>query len=176
MKVLIASKNKEKIEAVKQAFEMYFDNVEIEAVDVSSDVSKQPINEEIYEGLKNRINNLKQYARKNNIEADFYTASEAGLTNQLGEWVNINAVMIEDKNEARSFATSSAFPIPDRYIEEIKQSDLKTVLTNLFNENEYYKQNGAVKSLTKNKITRVELNRDAFIMALTKYINGEVWI
>ena len=35
------------------------------------------------EGAKNRVKNLKQYAKSNNIEADFYIASEAGITDYL---------------------------------------------------------------------------------------------
>ena len=98
MKILIGTKNPGKIEGAKQAFEKYFENVEIKGIPVSSEVADQPINEEIFMGAKNRIKNLKKYAKENNIEADYYTASEAGITNLLGEWIDINAVVIEDKN------------------------------------------------------------------------------
>lgn len=47
MKILMGTKKTEKIEGAKQAFEKYFDNVEIEGVPVSSNVGEQPINEEI---------------------------------------------------------------------------------------------------------------------------------
>ena len=85
MKILIGTKNPGKIEGAKQAFEKYFDNVEIEGVPVKSEVGDQPINEEILQGAKNRVKNLKKYAIDNNIEADFYISSEAGITNLLGE-------------------------------------------------------------------------------------------
>ena len=62
MKILIGTKNPGKIEGAKQAFEKYFDNVEIEGVQVSSNVGDQPINEEILQGAKNRVKNLKKYA------------------------------------------------------------------------------------------------------------------
>ena len=39
--------NPGKIEGARQAFEKYFDNVEIEGISVSSNVGEQPINEEI---------------------------------------------------------------------------------------------------------------------------------
>ena len=44
MKILIGTKNPGKIEGAKQAFEQYFENIEIEGVPVSSDVGDQPIN------------------------------------------------------------------------------------------------------------------------------------
>ena len=72
MKALIANKNQGKIEGAKNALLNYFDDVEIEGIPVKSDVSEQPVNDEIYIGAKNRIKNLKKYAKENNIEADFY--------------------------------------------------------------------------------------------------------
>ena len=52
MKILIGTKNPGKIEGAKQAFEKYFDNVEIEGIPVNSNVGDQPINEEIFLGAK----------------------------------------------------------------------------------------------------------------------------
>ena len=34
---------------------------------------------------------------------------------------------------------------------------------------------GLIQIITHNKITRIDSNEIAFIMALTKYINGEEW-
>ena len=83
MKILIGTKNPGKIEGAKQAFEKYFDKVEIEGISVDSNVGDQPVNEEILQGAKNRVKNLKKYAKNNNLEADFYISSEAGITNLL---------------------------------------------------------------------------------------------
>lgn len=65
MKALIATKNSGKIEAAKKALNRYFENVEVEGIPVPSDVSEQPVNEEIYQGAKNRVANLKKYAKEN---------------------------------------------------------------------------------------------------------------
>ena len=62
MKILIGTKNPGKIEGAKQAFEKYFDEVEIEGISVDSNVGDQPVNEEILQGAKNRVKNLKKYA------------------------------------------------------------------------------------------------------------------
>lgn len=72
MKVLIATKNQGKIEGAKRALENYFKNVEIDGIPVNSDVPDQPVNKEIYIGAKNRVKNLKEYAKKNNIKADLF--------------------------------------------------------------------------------------------------------
>lgn len=134
MKILMGTKNPGKIEGARQAFEKYFDNIDIEGIAVESNVGAQPVNEEILQGAKNRIKNLKKYANNNNIKADFYIASEAGITNLLGEWIDINAVVIEDSKGFQSIGTSQGFPIPDKYIEEIKQTELGKVMDRLFRE------------------------------------------
>ena len=84
MKVLVGTKNKGKLEGAKRAFERYFDNVEIEGISVESEVSSEPLNEEIRRGVENRVKNVKKYAKENGIEADFYIASEAGFFNTFG--------------------------------------------------------------------------------------------
>ena len=132
MKILMGTRNPGKIEGAKQAFEKYFDNIEIEGISVSSDVGDQPVNEEIFQGAKNRVKNLKEYAKDNKIKADLYISSEAGITNLLGDWININAAVIEDTEGFQSVGISQGFPIPDKYIEEIKKTELGKVMDRIF--------------------------------------------
>ena len=61
MKILMGTTNPGKIQGARQAFEKYFENVEIEGVKVSSEVSDQPINDEIFQGVRNRVKNVKEY-------------------------------------------------------------------------------------------------------------------
>ena len=175
MKILIGTKNPGKIEGAREAFEKYFDNVEIEGISVNSEVGDQPINKEILQGAKNRVKNLKKYAKENQIKADFFISSEAGITNLLGEWIDINAVVIEDSKGLQSIGTSQGFPIPDKYIEEIKETELGKVMDKIFSGKELGKGKGGINFLTKNEVTRIDLTRNAFIMALTKYINDDLW-
>lgn len=175
MKILMGTKNPGKIEGAKQAFEKYFGNVEIEGIPVSSNVGDQPINEEIIQGAKNRVKNLKEYATNNNLEADFYVSSEAGITNLLGEWIDINAVVIEDSKEFQSVGTSQGFPIPGKYIDEIKETELGKVMDKIFRGKELGKGKGGISLLTKDEVSRIDLTRNAFIMALTSHINGDLW-
>lgn len=51
MRVLIATKNQGKIEGAKRALEKYFANIEIQGVPVESNVSEQPVNNEICYGF-----------------------------------------------------------------------------------------------------------------------------
>ena len=175
MKILMGTRNPGKIEGAKQAFEKYFDNIEIEGISVSSDVGDQPVNEEIFQGAKNRVKNLKEYAKDNKIKADLYISSEAGITNLLGDWININAAVIEDKEGFQSVGISQGFPIPDKYIEEIKKTELGKVMDRIFEGKKLGNGKGGINFLTKGEISRIDLTRNTFIMALTKYINKDKW-
>ena len=175
MKILMGTKNPGKVQGAKEAFEKYFDNIEIEGIKVSSEVGDQPINEEILQGAKNRVKNIKRYAKENNIKADLYISSEAGITNLLGEWIDINLAVIENDDGVQSTGISQGFPIPDKYIDEIRKTELGKVMDKIFNGQELAKGKGGISYLTKGEVSRIDLTRNAFVMALTKYINGDIW-
>lgn len=175
MKILIGTKNPGKIEGARQAFEKYFENVEIEGIKVESEVSAQPFNEEILQGAKNRVKNLRKYAEENNIQADYFISSEAGITNALGEWIDFNSAVIENKEGLRTVGISQGFQIPEKYIEEIRENELGKVMDRLFEGKELSKGKGGISILTKDEVSRIELTRNAFVMALIGQINGEIW-
>lgn len=175
MRVLVGSTNPVKIQGAKEAFEVYFNNFQISGVSVQSDVSDQPFNEEIYTGAKNRVLNLIKYSKEYNVEADYFVAIESGVTNYFGKWININVAVIIDKNGYESIGTSQGFPIPDKYISEIKEKGLGCVMDKLSNIDNIAKKFGGVYYITQGKVSRSEISKSAFIMALTQFINGKTW-
>ena len=176
MKVLIATKNQGKIEGAKRALQNYFEEVEIQGIPVESNVGEQPVNDEIYIGAKNRVKNLKVYAKENGIEADLYLSIESGINNSLGRWMITNIAVIEDNADFESYGSSPSFPVPDRFVQEIIDTDLSQVMNKLFEEDhERHNRGGGIQLLTHNKVSRIDLTQMAFMMALTKYINEEIW-
>ncbi len=175
MKVIVATKNPGKIEGAKIAFSEYFKEFEIEGIPASNDVSEEPVNDEIYEGASNRVKNVRKIAEEQGKEADYYIAVESGITNKLGEWTIINIAVIEDKNGFKSWGTSAGFPVPQKYVDEIINTDLGKVMDRIFNETELRAGKGGINLLTQDKISRIDLTKQAFIMALTQFINGEIW-
>ena len=174
MKVLIGTKKKKKIQGAKEAFENYFENFDIEGISVSSNVGEEPINNEIYEGARNRVDNLIKYAEDNDIDAEYFLGVESGITNLLGKWIIVNIAVIKDKNGYESWGTSPAFPVPDRYVEEIISTDLGKVMDKIFQENDLRSGKGGISFLTNGVISRIDQTKEAFVMALTQHIN-EVW-
>lgn len=176
MKVLIATKNQGKIEGAKRALLNYFENIEIQGIPVESNVSEQPVNDEIYIGAKNRLKNLKKYAQEKHIETDLFLSIESGINNVLGRWMITNIAVIEDNTDFESYGTSPSFPVPDRLVKDIIDRDLSQVMNQIFTkDDERHNKGGGIQLLTHNKISRIDLTEMAFIMALTKYINEDNW-
>lgn len=174
MKILIGTKNPGKIQGAKEAFDNYFNDIEVIGIPVSSDVSDEPVDLDIYQGAKNRVDNLIKYAKENNVEAEYYLGVESGITNLLGKWMIINVAVIKDKSGYESWGTSPAFPVPDKYVDEIIKTDLGQVMDRIFKQNDLRSSKGGISFLTNGVLDRIELTRDAFIMALTGHIN-DIW-
>lgn len=176
MKVLIATKNQGKIEGAKRALSNYFKNFEIDSISTDSEVGRQPVNGDILLGAKNRIKNLKKYAKENKIKADLYLSVESGIENTLGRWMITNFAVIEDDNGFESYGTSPSFPVPEKYVRDIIDSDLSQVMNKVFwEDNQRHNQGGGIQLLTHNVISRIDMTEMSFVMALTKYINENVW-
>lgn len=76
MKVVVASQNPVKKEAVFNGFSAYFPAIEMVTMEVESGVSDQPFtDEETKKGARNRAEN----ARKLTQEADFWVGIEGGI-------------------------------------------------------------------------------------------------
>ena len=175
MKVLIATKNKGKIEGAKRAFDKFFEDVEVVGVPANSNVPEQPVNAETWQGAKNRVENLKKYANENALEADYFVSIESGMTNAFGDWMIVNIAVVEDKNGLESISYSPGFPVPEKLVEKIKEIGLGQVMDNHFNESDLRSRGGGIQLLTHDVVSRIDLTELAFEMALTKFINGEYW-
>lgn len=174
MKILIGTKNPGKIEGAKLALQHYFEDFEVVGVPVESNVPDEPVDDEIYQGAKNRVDNLIDYASRNDIEADMFFAIESGITNRLGEWCIVNIAAIKDKNGHSSFGIGPAFPVPERLVKPIIDESLGIVMDKLLQGNELSKGKGGISHLTHNVISRIDITKEAFVMALTKFVNS-VW-
>ena len=176
MKVFIATTNAGKIEAAKKAMDRFFDDVEIVGYKTASGVPDQPVNLEIYQGAKNRVKNLKEFAKQNNLHADLYISVESGITDSLGRWMITNIAVVEDESGFESYGTSPSFPVPERYVEDIIKYDLSQVMNNVLGKDEERRNHGgAIEMLTHGNLSRIDISEMAFVMAMTKYINGDTW-
>lgn len=163
--VKVATLNPVKVEAIKSAFERYFVEVEVIPFEVDSGVPEQPINEDVFEGAKNRLVELKEVCG----EYDYVASCESGLISQYGHWFNVQVVMVENENGKNGFGVSQGYEVPNKYIKEIMNTNMADFLTQLF------KGKGGTRVLTQNQFTRKTLIEDGTIMALVSVLNGEIW-
>lgn len=172
MKAIVATNNKVKVEGARRALSHYYNNVDVEGINVSSEVSKQPINEEIYRGARNRINNLKKYCKQKNINTDLYFSIESGISNQLGEWQVVSIAIIENNLGISSVSASASFPVPERYVNKIVEYGVNNVMQEIFG-NDLNKS--GIELLTDGVYNRMDLIEEAFIMGLIKIIHDNKW-
>lgn len=60
-------------------------------------------------------------------------------------------------------------------MDEIRATELGKVMDKIFKGQDLGKGKGGISFLTKDVISRIDLTRNAFIMALIKHINGDIW-
>ena len=110
-------------------------------------------------------------------DIDFYISSEAGLINIGKTWININIGVIEDLNGYESVGTSQGFMIPDNKVEKVKQKSLGVVMDEIFNAEGLSKLKGGINLLTMGEVSRIQLVRDSFILALVPFLkqNEKLW-
>lgn len=170
MKALIGTMNPGKIEGAKLALEKYFDSVEVEGYKASSDVGEQPLNDETFEGARNRVNNSIKYAKENNLEYDFYMGIESGIMEIGNHYYIVNAAVVKDKDGYESIGIGPALPVPYKYTTEIINTDFGTVMEKIFHER-LGQSVGGVDALTNHSISRIDITKEAFIMALTEQVH-----
>ena len=156
MKILIGTKNPGKIEGATETFKNYFDDFNIEGIPVSSAVSEEPVNNKIYEGVRNRVNNLMKYALEKGITTEYFLGVESWITNVLGKWVIINIDVIKDRNGYETWGTSSAFPVPDKYVDQIISTDLGQVMDKVFEQNDLRSSKVGISFVTNGMIKKIK--------------------
>lgn len=144
--LLIATTSKDKIEGIKNAFLQYFPKekfeIKIYSGKTESGVAEQPFGNDTYQGAYNRIKNIREKYKKmldeQEIDVDYYVSCEAGIddTNKViidGKVTTLFAseqvvCIYSEKQDLYSFGKSSSWTIPEKHIEEIKNSNLDKYL------------------------------------------------
>ena len=166
VQVKVATQNPVKLNSIKKAFERLIgDEVEIIDAEVESGVPRQPINQQVFTGAENRINEI----MKDSIKYDYYVSCEGGLLNLYGNWMNVHVIIVRDREGKKGVGLSQGYQIPDRYISEAIATSISSVLDRI------YEGSGGIRVLSKGQFTRDKLIEDGTIMALTKILNGDIW-
>jgi len=173
-KVIIASKNPVKINAVKIGFEKMFplEKFKFKGISVPSNVNNQPKNDkETMLGGINRANN----AKNNFPNANYWVGIEGGIEEIDNEMTVFAWIIIKSKNNEGKAKTGTFF-LPKKIIELIKAGEeLGKADDIVFGHINSKQKNGAVGILTGNIITRTNYYTEAIILALIPFKNPKIY-
>ncbi len=173
-KIIVASKNPVKINAVKNGFERMFPDIEFECegVSVPSEVSDQPMDdEETFRGAFNRTEN----AKKAFPDADYWAGIEGGI-DFIGKDMTCFAWVLVQSNEKIGKAKTATFFLPEKVADLVKSGkELGDADDIVFGESNSKQKTGALGLLTKNVISRMALYEDPVIMALIPFKNKDLY-
>jgi inosine/xanthosine triphosphatase len=183
-KVCVGSLNPTKVNAVKIAFEKYFNKFEIFKIKADSRVPNQPIGiDQIIKGAKNRAEQALNYFnnKKQMKSSIFGIGIEAGLVKvpfAKTKYMDFQFCVIMDKNRNITLGSGIAFEYPQMVINEIfsnQESEIGTIMGKLANNLNLKNEAGAISFLSKNVIVRTEILTQAVICALLPWINKELY-
>jgi len=173
-KVIVASKNPVKLEAVKIGFEKMFSKTafEFEGISVTSGVNDQPLtNEETLQGAIKRSEN----AFSKITDADFWVGVEGGIEVNNSD-MSVFAWIVVKSNKMQGKGRTAEFFLPQKVVELISEGkELGEADDIVFGRKNSKQKAGAVGILTDNIIDRAKLYSEAVIMALIPFKNLEIY-
>jgi len=176
MEVLVGSENPVKIEAAREAFSKYFGQIKVTGIKVSSKVSAQPIDEETFDGAKNRALELKRLNEEENLSADFFVGIEGGITKLCSKWFALGVGCIIGNQGRTGYGVSPCFELPESIIEKLLSgSELGKVMEKISGKDNIRQTEGAIGFLSKAVLDRKALYYHALIAALVPFLNKDLY-
>ena len=176
MKILVGTINPVKLESVREAFSLYYDNIEVIGITVDSGVPDQPVNGQTFEGAKNRAEELKRINDTENYNADYFVGIEGGIQEEYGRWFAFGCMCVIDKNENTGFGTSAHFELPDIVTKQLLSGkELGHVMDEIMNQENTKQKNGAIGFFTEGRMNRKELYIPGLISALVPFMHKDLY-
>jgi len=174
-KVVVASANPVKIEAVQMGFAKMFpdESFGVQGVSAPSEVSNQPMSsDETLNGAMNRANNVSKLV----TEADYWIGIEGGVEDANAELEVFAWVVIKASNGKIGKGKTGSFFLPQKIAELVRQGvELGEADDIVFGRTNSKQANGAIGILTSDVITRTTYYVPAVIMALIPFKNERLY-
>jgi len=176
MKILIGSENPVKIDAVKEAFSNYFNPTEVIGITVDSHVSDQPVNDETFEGAKNRALELRRINNENKWDATYFVGIEGGIIQLFSKWFAFGCMCIINKEGKIGFGTSPHFELPSKITKALLNGiELGDVMDEIMNDQNTKQKDGAIGFFTNGIMNRKNLYIQGLIVALIPFLNEKLF-
>lgn len=173
-RIIVASNNPVKVQAVEKGFSSMFpvEVFEVEALGVTSGVSDQPMTSaETLQGARQRAEN----ARQKSPRADYWAGVEGGVEEE-GEGLAVFAWIVVLTDTGVGMARTGTFYLPPRVAELVREGrELGEADDIVFGRTNSKQKNGAIGILTDNAIDRARYYEQAVIMALIPFKNPALY-
>jgi inosine/xanthosine triphosphatase len=173
-KVVIASTNPVKVDAVKSAFESYWpDKFEFKGIGVPSGVADQPLtNEETLAGARNRVAAI----QKKEPQAAFWVGVEGGVQRlDTGIYEAFGWMLIANAQQ-ESMCRSASFNLSKPMSEAIQNgAELGPLMDEIFKGSMIKHKGGAVGMLTHGVVDRKALYLQPLQLALIPFVQQELY-
>lgn len=176
MKILVGSLNPVKLEAVKEAFQKNYNEVDVIGIKVASGVGDQPIGKETFIGAENRAVALPKRNDDENIDADFFVGIEGGITRGINRWFAFGGVCVIDKQSNTCFGSSAHFELPNEITKRLLSGEeLGFVMDEIMKTKNSKQKGGAISFFTNGVMNRKELYVPGIISALVPFNHRELY-
>lgn len=176
MKILVGSKNPVKINAVKEAFEKHFGEVEVTGIEVPSFVPDQPINEETLIGAENRARNLFKINYEQNLNADYFVGVEGGIVQQHNRWFAFGGMCVINKKGKTAFGSSPHFELPKVVVDKLlERKELGHVMDEIMKTENSKCKSGAIGFFTNGVMDRKELYIGGLLVAVVPFLHENLY-
>ncbi|MCG6187934.1 inosine/xanthosine triphosphatase [Maribellus maritimus] len=172
IKIVVASENPVKINAVKEGFLVFYSAIEVESIKVGSGVPDQPVSDlETKLGAHNRAVGAKQKIP----DANFWVGIEGGIEHSEKGTTAFAWIVVLSENGSGE-ARTTTFLLPPAIANLVKNGrELGAAIDVVFNRENSKQKQGAVGLLTKNEISRTQLYIQAVQLALIPFINPDLF-
>jgi inosine/xanthosine triphosphatase len=173
-KVVVASLNPVKIQAVRNAFRKMFpaEIFEIDSFSVSSGVADQPMSDQ--ETLQGAFNRCQQASRQI-PDADYYVGIEGGIVDSP-EGMAAFAWIVVLSNGRVGRGRTGTFFLPDKVVRLVRDGkELGEANDMVFDKQNSKQINGAIGLLTGDIIDRTQLYQHGVLMALVPFRNPKFY-
>lgn len=173
MKVKLGSTNQSKKRSVSIALDsLGISDYEIECLEVPSNVSSKPLNDDILQGAKNRNINLISYLNDNSIDFDLVISIEGGYEKIGDKYFIVTYASIIDGLYNEYCGKSIGLEITELMYEWVKKGkSLNSVIESVIGNVENKKNNGISGYLTSGVYKRDVFESSAVQSALLEKIN-----
>ena len=173
MYIVMGSTSPVKVNATKQAFGTYFDDVEVKGLPLVSGVKAFPTSDE--ETLRGALNRARE-ARSLEPEADFAVGIEGGLS-RFDRYVLVKQVALVIKDDVIGMGVSAGYAAPERLLRQLDMAsdESRNIIDSYLGRKEILSKEGVIGVLTNEALDRTKVTKDAVICALTRFINPQFY-